>query len=53
MLDEIRKRLIDSDISPQDLRIALAIIDEVEKELYDVYYPQSCGYVSGGKPGRL
>lgn len=32
MLDEIRKRLIDSDITPKDLRIALAILDEVENK---------------------
>lgn len=32
MFDEIRKRLIESDITPQDLRIVLAIIDEVEKK---------------------
>ena len=32
MLEEIRKRLIESDMTPQDLRIALAIIDEVERE---------------------
>lgn len=32
MIEEIRKRLIESDISPQDLRIALAILDEVENE---------------------
>lgn len=32
MLDEIRKRLIESDITPSDLRIVLGILDEVEKE---------------------
>lgn len=32
ILETIRKRLIESDITPHDLRIALAIIDEVEKE---------------------
>ena len=30
MLEEIRKRLIESDISSQDLRIVLEIIDEIE-----------------------
>ena len=32
MFDEIRKRLIESELSPQDLKIALAIIEQVEKE---------------------
>lgn len=31
MLDEIRKRLIESDLSPHDLRTALEIIDETIK----------------------
>ena len=32
MLEEIRKRVINSDISPQDLRIVLEILDKIEKE---------------------
>lgn len=32
MLDEIRKRLIESELSPVDLRIALDIIKAVEEE---------------------
>lgn len=40
MLGEIRQRLIDSDMSPQDLRIALAIIDEVEKNWKDSKSPE-------------
>lgn len=31
MLDEIRERLIESDLTPHDLRIALEILDAVEK----------------------
>ena len=31
MIEEIRRRLVDSDLSPQDLRIVLAILNEVEK----------------------
>ncbi len=31
MLDEIRKKLIESDLTPHDLRIALDILDETEK----------------------
>lgn len=31
MLEEMRSKLIDSDISPRDLRIVLSILDEVEK----------------------
>ena len=32
MLDEIRKRIIDSDISPQDMRIVLDILKDFEEQ---------------------
>lgn len=32
MLEEIRRRLIESDITPIDLRIVLKILDDIEKE---------------------
>lgn len=30
MIDEIRKRLIESDLTPHDLKIALDILNEIE-----------------------
>jgi hypothetical protein len=33
MLDEIRKRIIESELTPNDLRIVLDILDEVKKEV--------------------
>ncbi len=32
MLDEIREKLIESDLTPHDLRIALEILDEAGQE---------------------
>jgi hypothetical protein len=32
MLDEIREKLIESDLTPHDLRIALEILGEAEKD---------------------
>lgn len=31
MIDEIRKRLIESDLTPHDLRIVLDILNEIEE----------------------
>jgi hypothetical protein len=31
MIDEIRKRLIESDLTPHDLKIALDILNEIEE----------------------
>ena len=32
MLEEIKRRIIESDISPQDLRIVLDILKDVEEQ---------------------